>query len=965
MSGFLRLSSPKSCRWAVAKARATSFLSVQTSAVMTTCAVFGTYSRSLSPKPTATLISVRPARAGLVARANRCVAAPAASESRVDACLARCTNPRFKGGNLKRNLRIVDEVRAVAAEAGATPAQIALAWLLAQGDDITPIPGTKRVARVEESAVTIPDERQLPLGAHPMPDATHPPREVRGSGRGRLVAVPGGRGDAASPSHNLPLQLSSFVGREKELVEVRRLLEDTRLLTLTGPGGCGKTRLAVVAAGELVEEFEDGVWMVELATLSDPHLVPQAVTSVLGAREQPGRSLTETLSAHLRTRKLLLVLDNCEHLIEACAELAETLLRSCPELRVLATSREALGIVGEVAWPVPSLSLPDLRRLPEAESLPQYESARLFVERATAVNPSFALTEQNATAVAQVCYRLDGVPLALELAAARAKVLPVEQIAERLDDCFGLLSAGGRTAMPRHRTLHATMDWSHELLSEDERVLFRRLSVFAGGFSLRAAESVCAGEDLEREEVLELLSHLVDKSLVVAREEGGEARYRLLETVRQYGREKLDESGEEAEVGRRHAGFFVGFAEEAERELRGPDQARWLTRVETEHDNIRAALSWSLGERGDADSGVRLAAALWAFWSTRGYLSEGRRRLESAISRSGPAASLARAKALNGAGWLAAYQDEYGAAKALIEESLVLNRELEDKEGIAASLANLCGVAMLGQRDDIPMAALLEEAIPLRPELEDRRTVGNLFLLEGKVEFARGDLERAVALSEEGLAQYREAGDARGIARCLIEIGFVTLTQGDYERATTLLQECLCLARELDHKLYIQYCLTMLGGVAASQGRPVLAARLWGIAEVMSETYDTRFTRVSHALIDYEDRLAAARSQLDEAAWEAAWAEGRAMTLEQAVEYALEREATPEPTTPEPYPAGLSARETEVLRLVAQGMTNAEVAEKLYISPRTVNWHLGSIYRKLGFHSRTEATRFAIEHGLL
>ena len=408
----------------------------------------------------------------------------------------------------------------------------------------------------------------------------------------------------------MPLELSSFVGREKELAEVKRLLlEDARLLTLTGSGGCGKTRLALAVARELVEWFEDGVWLVELAPLADPPLVPQSVAFTLGVREQPGRSLTEALSNHLRYKKMLLVLDNCEHLVEACAELAEALLHSCPELRVLATSREALGITGEVAWPVPSLSLPDLRRLPAVESLPQYESARLFVERIVAVKPAFALTDQNAVAVAQICYRLDGIPLAIELAAARAKVLSVEQIADRLDDCFRLLAAGGRTAMPRHKTLRATMDWSHELLSEEEQTLFRRLSVFAGGFSIDAVESVGEGAGIERDEVLGLLSHLVDKSLVLAQEQGGEARNRLLATVRQYGREKLALSGEEAEVGRRHARYFLELADGAEQALYGPDQIRWLARLETEHDNLRAALSWSIGE-GEAELGVRLAGAL-------------------------------------------------------------------------------------------------------------------------------------------------------------------------------------------------------------------------------------------------------------------------------------------------------------------------------------------------------------------
>jgi predicted ATPase/DNA-binding CsgD family transcriptional regulator len=765
--------------------------------------------------------------------------------------------------------------------------------------------------------------------------------------------------------NNLPMRLSSFIGREKELAEVRRLLKGNRLLTLTGVGGCGKTRLALAAADELMETFEDGVWLVDLAPLSDPSLVPQAVASTLGVREQPGRSLTVALSDYLASKKVLLVLDNCEHLIEACAELAESLLRSCSELSVLATSREALDVAGEVARPVPSLSLPDLRRIPDIDSLSRYESARLFLDRAEAVKPTFALTEQNAPSVARICYRLDGIPLAIELAAARTKVLSVEEISERLDDCFGLLTTGNRTALPRQRTLHATMDWSHELLPEQERILFRRLSVFVGGFTLRAAESVCTGEDLERNEVLDLLSHLVDKSLVMVRENGGQTSYRLLETVRQYGRERVEESEDEAEVKRRHAAFFVGIAEEAEWELDGPDQTLWLAFLETDHDNFRAALSWSLGEGGDAGLGVRLAAALWPFWFARGYLSEGRRWLERAITLSDSLSTLARAKALNGAGSIATFQDDYEAAKALIEEGLALNRELGDKEGIASSLANLCGVAMLGQRDDIPALAALEEAKALRPEIKNRRTVGNLLILEGRVALARGDLERAVELGEESLEMYRGARDAYGIVMCLLHVAFVTLARNDYERTAALLREGLQLSRELEHKVFIQYCVTGLAGVAASKGFPVRAARLWGAAERLSEISGGHIVREGKSTIDYERTLTAARSQLEEAAWRAAWAEGRAMSPERAIEHALEREAAPEPTaTSQTHPAGLSAREVEVLRLVATGLTNAEVAEKLFLSSRTVEWYLSAIYRKLGLHSRTEAVRFAAEYDL-
>ena len=474
------------------------------------------------------------------------------------------------------------------------------------------------------------------------------------------------------PPHNLPTELSSFVGREKELTEVRRLLENNRLLTLTGSGGCGKTRLALAAASELVERFEDGVWMVELASLAEPSLVPQAVAFTLGVRERPGSSLTEALSDYLRTRKLLLILDNCEHLIEACAELVEALLRSCPGLRVLATSREALGITGEIAWPVPSLSLPDLRRLPDLESLPRYESARLFVERTAAVRPNFTLTEQNAPAVAQVCYRLDGIPLAIELAAARTKVLSVEEISARLDDSFRLLAAGSRTAMPRQRTLHATMDWSHELLGQKERVVFRRLSVFAGGFTLEAAESVCAGEELQRDEVLELLSQLVDKSLVVAQERDGTARYRLLETIRQYGRERLEEAGEAAQVREQHAGYYLALAEEAEPELKGDRQVTWLERLETEHDNLRVAMAWLLGTRR---VGVGREARLGAVAVSGGYAPTSPKdgdRWSRRCRREGSAAmsASARAKALFVAGMMANYQGDHLSAEPLVQESL-------------------------------------------------------------------------------------------------------------------------------------------------------------------------------------------------------------------------------------------------------------------------------------------------------
>jgi predicted ATPase/DNA-binding CsgD family transcriptional regulator len=773
------------------------------------------------------------------------------------------------------------------------------------------------------------------------------------------------------PPHNLPLELSSFVGREKELAEVKRLLENNRLLTLTGPGGCGKTRLALAAASELVEGFEDGVWMVDLAPLADPSLVPRAVASTLGGREQPARSLTETLSEYLASKKVLLVLDNCEHLIEACAELAEALLHSCPDLRILATSREALGITGEVTSPVPSLSLPDLWRLADIESLPRYESTRLFLERATAVKPTFALTERNATAVAEVCYRLDGIPLAIELAAARAKVLSVEQISERLDDCFKLLAAGSRTAMPHQRTLHATMDWSYELLSDEEQTLFCRLSVFAGGFTLEAAESVCAGEDLEHDEVLDLLSQLVDKSLVIMREESGEARYHLLETVRQYGQEKLSESGESGMFREQHVGYYLALAEEAEPELMEGRQEAWLERLERDHGNFRAAFSWALDSEGAqpedrAEQGLRLAAALGrgGFWVAYG-LGEGLGWLEKGLLRASTAPAPLRTKALNAAGWLALWGGDYEKTATLIDEGLALSRALGDKPGVAHSLFLMAHMA-IAWGDHARMKALREEAQALLPELEDRAALAYLLLALGLATRDEGDHEEAERLFLESVALHRELGDKRGTTMCLSVLGVATLEQGDYERAALHEEEFLRELRDTKEKVGIVYGLMVMAGVAVLRGEPpARAARLWGAEEALREAIAFPALPYDRAHYDYEGYQTAARSRMDKDSFAAAWTEGRTMSPEQALEYALESPTTPEPAAPESYPAELSAREVEVLRFVAKGMTSALVAEVLFISPNTVNRHLNSIYGKLGVNSRAAATRFAVEHGLV
>ncbi len=461
----------------------------------------------------------------------------------------------------------------------------------------------------------------------------------------------------------LPLDVSSFVGREGELEEVKDCLLQTRLLTLTGPGGCGKTRLALSAARELAGDFHDGVLWVELAQLSAPEHVPQALIRAVDAREAPGVSPTQAIADHLEDAQVLLVLDNCEHLIEACAGLSYDLMLGCPGLKILATSREALDVPGEVAWLVPSLSVPETRHRPE--ELERYGSVRLFVERARAASPRFELDEGNAVAVGRICQRLDGIPLAIELAAAQTRVLAAHDIAERLENCFQILTGGSRVALPRQRTLRGTMDWGHDLLSADEKDLFRRLGVFAGGFTLESAEEVCSDGGIEGAQVLDLLSSLVKKSLVRMAVQGEQARYRMLATVLQYAAERLAESEEEDAVRLRHAEFYVRLAERAEPELSGVDQKEWLDALDTEMGNLRTAMACLLRIETPEPS-LRLASALWGFCHARGHYAEGRAWLEGAVSKSGGSTPL-RARALTGAGVLAFLQCEYGQSRTHLE----------------------------------------------------------------------------------------------------------------------------------------------------------------------------------------------------------------------------------------------------------------------------------------------------------
>ncbi|HEY5846423.1 MAG TPA: AAA family ATPase [Microlunatus sp.] len=617
----------------------------------------------------------------------------------------------------------------------------------------------------------------------------------------------------------MPAQFSSFVGRHRDLTEIARLLREHRMVTVVGSGGAGKTRLAIAAATELVEVFDDGVWFVQLAPVADPTLVAHTVAMILDVQAQPGRPLTDALSEYLRTRNLLLVLDNCEHLVDACADLVDVLLRSCAQLHILSTSREALNLTGEVAWPVAGLAAPDPTATLRPADLPAYESVRLFLDRVTAVDPGFELTGDKAHDVTEICSLLEGMPLAIELAAARSRMLTVHEIAAGLDDCFSLLVKGPRTADSRHRTLHGAISWSHDLLPEQEQTLFRRLGVFAGGFSALAVEEVCATDGLERSVVFSKLSHLVDRSLVAAHTDGDHTRYHLLEVVRQYAHQALVRSGEESIVQARHASFFVTFAEEAERGLDGPDQISWLARVARDHDNLRAALAWSLAQDSRSEIGLRLAGSLIAFWFIRGHLDEGERWLEQLVARAATGPSEPKAKALIGAALLAAFQERYQTAEQLATEGLELFRELDNTEGVAVAINALGTIAFAGQHTAVSLPDLLKEGRALRPRLTNRRLIAQTLDLEGGVALGSGDADRAAILWQQSLDLSRQTGNALGEAFTVSNLGLLAAARGDQERATDLLRQGLQLGTKLDYKLIIQYCLMGLAKVDATAGR--------------------------------------------------------------------------------------------------------------------------------------------------
>jgi predicted ATPase/DNA-binding XRE family transcriptional regulator len=653
----------------------------------------------------------------------------------------------------------------------------------------------------------------------------------------------------AAVRSNLPVSTTSFIGREKEQAEIIELIRKNRLVTLMGAGGIGKTRLSIQSASALMNDFPGGLWFVEFAPLSDPALVPQAIVSTLGLIEQTNREPAAILIDFLKSKKSLLILDNCEHLVQACAQLAETLLHACPDLHILATSRETLGIAGEVAYLVPSLGTPDPLSA-TLEGMSQFEAVQLFIERTSSVLPGFTATEKNASAIAQVCYHLDGIPLAIELAAARVKLLRVEEIAARLDDRFGLLTGGRRTALPRQQTLRAMIDWSHDLLTRPERILFRRLSIFAGGWTLEAAERVCSDvgqAEFFSHDVLDLLTSLVNKSLLLAeRKQGQETRYSMLETIRQYAREKLWAAGEGEILRQRHLAYFVDLAERAEPNLRSFDMAMWLDRLEADLDNIRASLEYAL--ESDIEAELRLASALLWVWNLRGPWKEGIDWLDRGISIEAaergveplhPRRAMIRGKALNANAKLAFLVVEDRNVRAYVEESLTLFQNLgpAGKQGLAYALLRLA---------DFPSASpqlrtILERSLALFREIEDKFGIAECLLQWVSLAQQDNDYKQAIRFAEEQLTLRQEIGDQDGIAWVLGTLGELAFWQNDYPRAITLHQESVALFREVGNKWAVGHGLSMLGDVFLGQKEYKQAAKTYEEALTFAQDLGERF----------------------------------------------------------------------------------------------------------------------------
>lgn len=802
------------------------------------------------------------------------------------------------------------------------------------------------------------------------------------------LARPNVRKPERTPDNNLSLPRSPLIGRDHEVATVQQLLlqDQVGLLTLTGPGGIGKTRLAMQVAANLLDHFVDGVYFVSLAPISEPNLVGAAIAQTLGVRETAGRSLQESLRAYLRDRQLLLVLDNFEQIL-AAAPLVSALLTACRRLKTLVTSRAPLHLYGEQEFPVPPLALPildfrfeildsdasitDQSKIKhqtskiDTASLNEYAAIELFCQRASAAKPDFTLTNSNAADVAKICIDLDGLPLAIELAAARIKLFSPSALLVRLHQRLPLLTGGPHDLPTRQRTLRAEIAWSYELLTAVEQTLFRRLAVFVGDFTLAAAQAIGNADETLPIDVLDGVATMVDQNLLkqMASNED-EPRFGMLETIREYGLEQLTANGELETLQRCHAEYYLSLAEEGNRNLQNGKQGIWLPRMEREQSNWRTALVWSRSI-GDAEQELRLVGALWYSWLYYGYLNEARHYLEDLLARVGGVGSQqARAHVLEGAGALAYLQGDNQTASLRLAESLVLARALGDKRLIANILRHQ-GWLVLYQSNYLLASVQLEESLTIAKELGDKFSIAIALYALGELAKEQNEYGQACCFFEESQALWQEIGAKWDVAMSLSMQGEVVQRQGDHVRARTLFKASLALWRELgtNRAFRVAECLEELAGLYAMDKELEQAARLCGAAEAL---------RARIGMPHPVDKIGAMRIQMGTEAFPEAWTSGQAMSPEQAIDYVLALPdippapvLTPVLTTPSTYPAGLTAREVEVLRLLAQGLTYAQIAEKLIITRRTVNGHVTSIYSKLGVNGRAAATRFAVEQHLI